>query len=100
MWDRRTLDASGRRSRPAGVFVGHTEGVTHLDSKVGRLPGLGWLRVCRCYSALHDRAQPAWSDQLGLVQNLCLMFCAGEQGDGRYVISNSKDQSIKLWDTR
>ncbi|EFN50915.1 hypothetical protein CHLNCDRAFT_37629, partial [Chlorella variabilis] len=54
VWDRRTLDASGRRSRPAGVFVGHTEGVTHLDSK----------------------------------------------GDGRYVISNSKDQSIKLWDTR
>lgn len=34
VWDRRTMDASGRRSRPAGVFVGHTEGVTHLDSKV------------------------------------------------------------------
>ena len=22
------------------------------------------------------------------------------QGDGRYLISNSKDQTIKLWDTR
>ncbi|PRW59922.1 LEC14B -like isoform X2 isoform A [Chlorella sorokiniana] len=33
VWDRRTMDASGRRCRPAGVFVGHTEGVTHLDSK-------------------------------------------------------------------
>lgn len=54
VWDRRELDASGRRSRPSGVFVGHTEGVTHLDSK----------------------------------------------GDGRYLISNAKDQSVKLWDTR
>ncbi|KAI7844730.1 hypothetical protein COHA_001817, partial [Chlorella ohadii] len=33
VWDRRTMGASGRRTRPAGVFVGHTEGVTHLDSK-------------------------------------------------------------------
>lgn len=33
VWDRRTMDGSGRRSRPAGVFVGHSEGVTHLDSK-------------------------------------------------------------------
>lgn len=34
VWDRRTMDGSGRRSRSAGVFVGHSEGVTHLDSKV------------------------------------------------------------------
>ncbi|KAL4432013.1 hypothetical protein ABPG77_000280 [Micractinium sp. CCAP 211/92] len=52
VWDRRTVGASGRRCRPAGVFVGHTEGITHIDSK----------------------------------------------GDGRYLISNSKDQTIKLWD--
>ncbi|KAL4424371.1 hypothetical protein ABPG75_001672 [Micractinium tetrahymenae] len=52
VWDRRTMGASGRRCRPAGVFVGHTEGVTNIDSK----------------------------------------------GDGRYLISNSKDQTIKLWD--
>ena len=39
---------------PAGVLVGHTEGVTHIDPK----------------------------------------------GDGVYIISNAKDQSIKLWDLR
>ena len=52
VWDRRTLGQS--KGTPVGVFIGHTEGVAHLDAK----------------------------------------------GDGRYVISNSKDQSIKLWDVR
>ena len=41
-------------SREAGVFMGHTEGLTYVDSK----------------------------------------------GDGRYVLSNGKDQSMKLWDLR
>lgn len=41
-------------SREAGVFMGHTEGVTYVDSK----------------------------------------------GDGRYVLSNGKDQTMKLWDLR
>ena len=49
VWDRRTASGSA-----AGVFVGHTEGITHVTPK----------------------------------------------GDGRYFISNSKDQSIKLWDLR
>jgi DDB1- and CUL4-associated factor 11 len=40
--------------REAGVFIGHTEGLTYVDSK----------------------------------------------GDGRYVLSNSKDQTAKLWDLR
>lgn len=40
--------------REAGAFVGHTEGLTYVDSK----------------------------------------------GDGRYVLSNAKDQSMKLWDLR
>lgn len=52
VWDRRTLGT--RRATPVGVFIGHTEGVAHLDSK----------------------------------------------GDGRYLISNGKDQAVKLWDTR
>ena len=51
MWDRRALDGA---NRPAGVLVGHTEGVTHLDAR----------------------------------------------GDGRYVLSNAKDQTAKLWDVR
>lgn len=50
VWDRRSL-ADGR---PAGVFLGHTEGLTYVDSK----------------------------------------------GDGRYIISNGKDQTAKLWDLR
>jgi WD repeat-containing protein 23 len=40
--------------REAGVFMGHTEGLTYVDSK----------------------------------------------GDGRYVLSNAKDQTAKLWDLR
>lgn len=40
--------------REAGAFMGHTEGLTYVDSK----------------------------------------------GDGRYVLSNSKDQTMKLWDLR
>lgn len=50
VWDTRSLEDS----RPAGVFVGHIEGITYIDSK----------------------------------------------GDGRYILSNSKDQSAKLWDVR
>ena len=50
VWDRRSMGDS----REAGAFVGHTEGITYVDSK----------------------------------------------GDGRYVLSNSKDQSMKLWDLR
>ncbi|KAH8710181.1 WD40-repeat-containing domain protein [Phaeosphaeriaceae sp. PMI808] len=50
VWDRRSM-ADGRE---AGVFLGHTEGLTFVDSK----------------------------------------------GDGRYVLSNAKDQTAKLWDLR
>lgn len=50
VWDRRSL----RDNREAGVFLGHTEGLTYVDSK----------------------------------------------GDGRYVLSNGKDQTMKLWDLR
>ncbi|EEP75595.1 conserved hypothetical protein [Uncinocarpus reesii 1704] len=50
VWDRRSM-ADGRE---AGVFLGHTEGLTFVDSK----------------------------------------------GDGRYVLSNGKDQLMKLWDLR
>jgi len=51
VWDRRSL---GSTAKPAGVLVGHTEGITHVSSK----------------------------------------------GDGRYVISNGKDQTLRLWDLR
>ncbi|KAF2275876.1 WD40 repeat-like protein [Westerdykella ornata] len=50
VWDRRSMGDG----RPAGVFLGHTEGLTYVDSK----------------------------------------------GDGRYVLSNAKDQTAKLWDLR
>lgn len=50
VWDRRSMGDG----RAAGVFLGHTEGLTYIDSK----------------------------------------------GDGRYVLSNAKDQTMKLWDLR
>ncbi|KAI5654064.1 hypothetical protein M9H77_31251 [Catharanthus roseus] len=51
VWDRRCLVARGK---PAGVLMGHVEGITFIDTR----------------------------------------------GDGRYLISNGKDQVIKLWDIR
>ncbi|KAL9235823.1 hypothetical protein vseg_010557 [Gypsophila vaccaria] len=51
VWDRRCFIARGK---PAGIMMGHLEGITFIDSR----------------------------------------------GDGRYFISNGKDQSIKLWDVR
>ncbi|KAJ1030020.1 hypothetical protein NDA16_000933 [Ustilago loliicola] len=50
IWDRRSLSGG----KPAGVLMGHTEGVTYVSPK----------------------------------------------GDGRYYISNGKDQSCRLWDLR
>jgi WD repeat-containing protein 23 len=49
--DRRSL---GGAQKPAGVLVGHTEGITSVSAK----------------------------------------------GDGRYVVSNGKDQAARLWDLR
>ena len=51
VWDKRAV---GSNPKPAGLFVGHTDGMTHMDPK----------------------------------------------GDGHYLISNCKDQTIKLWDLR
>lgn len=51
VWDRRCFVANGR---PAGVLMGHLEGITFIDTR----------------------------------------------GDGRYLISNGKDQALKLWDVR
>ncbi|CAL0334650.1 unnamed protein product [Lupinus luteus] len=51
VWDRRCFVTKGQ---PAGILMGHLEGVTFIDSR----------------------------------------------GDGRYLISNGKDQTIKLWDIR
>uniref|UniRef100_A0A336M7W8 CSON013285 protein n=1 Tax=Culicoides sonorensis TaxID=179676 RepID=A0A336M7W8_CULSO len=52
VWDKRCLNEDD--PQPAGILVGHYDGVTFIDSR----------------------------------------------NDGRYLISNSKDQSIKLWDLR
>ncbi|KAG0147111.1 hypothetical protein CROQUDRAFT_656401 [Cronartium quercuum f. sp. fusiforme G11] len=50
VWDRRSL----QDAKPAGVLIGHTEGLTYVSAK----------------------------------------------GDGRYIVSNGKDQGAKLWDLR
>ena len=52
VWDRRLL--SDTASEPVGIFAGHQDGITFIDTL----------------------------------------------GDARYLLSNSKDQSIKLWDIR
>jgi len=52
VWDKRVLSASS--GSPVGVLLGHTEGITHIDSK----------------------------------------------GDGKHLITNGKDQTIRLWDIR
>ena len=52
VWDRR--EAAQGSARAAGVFIGHAQGITYIDSR----------------------------------------------NDGRYLISNGKDQHIKLWDLR
>ncbi|KIY50649.1 WD40 repeat-like protein, partial [Fistulina hepatica ATCC 64428] len=54
VWSSRDRRSLGSSSKPAGVLVGHTEGVTYVSPK----------------------------------------------GDGRYVISNGKDQAVRLWDLR
>lgn len=54
VWDRRTMRNGRQSNTPVGIFIGHTDGLTHLNSK----------------------------------------------GDGRYLLSNSKDQTIKIWDAR
>ena len=50
VWDRRSMEYG----KEVGVFCGHLEGLTYIDTK----------------------------------------------GDGRYVLSNGKDQTMKLWDIR
>uniref|UniRef100_A0A7S0N7W5 DDB1- and CUL4-associated factor 11 n=1 Tax=Pyramimonas obovata TaxID=1411642 RepID=A0A7S0N7W5_9CHLO len=52
VWDRRILGSTS--GAPVGVLLGHTEGITHIDSK----------------------------------------------GDGLHLISNGKDQAVRLWDIR
>jgi WD repeat-containing protein 23 len=54
VWDRRIMASGDGGGGPVGVLIGHTEGITHIDSKA----------------------------------------------DGRYFISNCKDQTVKLWDVR
>jgi WD repeat-containing protein 23 len=53
VWDRRQL-VGEKRAKPVGIFTGHYDGITFIDSR----------------------------------------------GDNRHLISNSKDQTIKLWDMR
>jgi WD repeat-containing protein 23 len=53
VWDRRTMGEFGC-AKPVGVFAGHRDGITFIDSR----------------------------------------------GDDKYFLSNSKDQTIKVWDIR
>lgn len=115
VWDRRTLHANPARSRSSGVFVGHTEGVTHIDSKArasSRLPDVLAPASCLpCSLSEQLYISAAW--QPGLLRPAACTLDVGSpswtparcppahlQGDGRYLISNAKDQTVKLWDLR
>ena len=98
------MGASGRRTRACVVFVGHTEGVTHLDSKVGVVAtgqGVGAGRAASGQGRRHGRAvQCVPRPHLRLARRPPPRLSRLQQGDGRYVLSNAKDQSAKLWDCR
>ena len=70
VWDRRALNEA--HPKPAGIFAGHMSGITFVHSRV---------RSTR-------------------VENSSFDSFAFSQMDARYLISNSKDQTIKLWDMR
>ena len=77
VWDRRVLG----NGKPIGVLVGHLDGITHIDSKGFLFFFFFLILFCSIF--------------------FCLFFkIIIILGDGRYLISNSKDQSIKLWDIR
>lgn len=78
VWDRRTLRED--RPQPVGHLAGHRDGITFIHSKVG--------------------GREALINSLSLFVSHLLFFSFLFQGDARYLISNSKDQSIKLWDIR
>ena len=64
-----------------GTLAGHTDGITFIDSRVG----------------FKNILQELFFNIREIYVRAILMFV---QGDGRYLISNCKDQSIKLWDVR
>lgn len=86
VWDRRTLRED--RPQPVGQLAGHRDGITFIHSKVRKtLLVLIRLIMSQSYPRTHVFSQ-----------RLRGLWCF--QGDARYLISNSKDQSIKLWDVR
>ena len=74
VWDRRSLSSG----KPSGVLVGHTEGITSVSAK-------GEFLFARIKSP---------SPTLTILPASLLL------GDGRYILSNGKDQSVRLWDLR
>lgn len=77
VWDRRSLSSE----RASGTLVGHTEGVTFLASTL-----------------LSTSSSDLFSLRLRFTY-LLIHFSSGK-GDGRYVVSNGKDQTMRLFDLR
>lgn len=73
VWDRRTLD--DRNAKPVGLLAGQLN-IFHLNN-----PSHG----------NSEFFETGHMDGITYIDS---------RGDGRYLISNSKDQSIKLWDVR
>jgi len=69
-----------------GKFVGHRHGITYINPKVGRAP----LSAVEAHLV---GPELMWYNEPG-------GGVIALQGDGRYLITNGKDQTIKLWDMR
>lgn len=93
VWDRRSLSSG----KPSGVLVGHTEGITHVASKgTFASRSLGRCTV-RC-DVMEFRFRSVDIMEIDVV--IAFYVRGIGSGDGRTMISNAKDQTIRLWDLR
>ena len=105
VWDRRTLDDS--KAKPVGILTGHTDGVTFVDSKVGKCLSTLLIFPISIFTLPSVLAPLTFSLMFFSTYSISSFqerkfspFPPDHQGDGRYLISNGKDQALKLWDVR
>ena len=100
VWDRRTL--SETRPTPVGILAGHKDGITYIDAKVWTLT-TGTPTHPHTHTPTYPHHTHAHTTH---THHTPASFFSPPspnthaQGDSRYLITNSKDQSIKLWDVR
>ena len=115
VWDRRTL--SETNPTPVGIFAGHKDGITYMDVKVdialAEFNSHHVLYICNTlnvhmhgthkYMHTHTHMHGTHKHMhthTHMHTRTRTHTHTHTQDDGRYLITNSKDQSIKLWDMR